>query len=155
MIYPPRPFLLIASGVAASILYWFFVQTGIKRSAHARKSTWQWQHGLLARFFCAASFSLTDVYGTEREFQRIDSVADCYHGRQQCLLLIVAQGFAKWSMHSAALAHWLSYLRIIPGFVFLALHDMGLLRRMCAAKPVMGDIPFGGTVPVCPQVRAR
>ncbi len=148
MIYPTHTiFLLIASGVAASILYWFFVQTGISRSAIPGKRTWQIGSTvfLVAVFLLAASFSLTGRYTAQNTNSNglIPLLIAIMFG-SNLTLLIFARGYRQ--MVDGIPLHWLigsHILRIIPGIVFLALHDMGLLPPDVALQAGYGDILSG------------
>jgi hypothetical protein len=148
MIYPTHTiFLLLATGVAGSILYWFFVQTGLRRLALPGRRIWQIGSTvfLVAVFGLAASFSLTGRYTAQNANSSglIPLLIAIMFGTN-LTLLIVTQGYRQ--MVDGIPLHWLigsHMLRIIPGIVFLALYDMRLLPPDVALQAGYGDILAG------------
>jgi len=140
-------FLLVASGALAGILYWRFAQTAIQRADLRFKSVWQIGVTvfLAVIYLLAFSFSLNRVYtqGGASTGSLIPLLVGVMVG-VNVLLFVVSRGYRQ--MVSAIPLLWLiasHALRVIPGIIFLALHDMGLMPPNTALQAGYGDILSG------------
>lgn len=140
-------FLLVACGAFGVVLYEWFAQSALRRADLKRKSIWQVGVTvfLAGLYLLALSFSLSHTYtqGGTNAGNLIPLFVGFIVG-SNILLFFISRGYRQ--MVDAIPLLWLiasHVLRIIPGIIFLALYDMGLMPPDTALQAGYGDILSG------------